>query len=1183
MTQQVDKKDIKLYASEKLNDAPDGGGRVTANEIVSGQVNNVFQDISRVDHANGSAELRKVFVGIRTDNNAPLLGAHAIVSDIPEDENVNVLIFQTAKDLREVDVRTNARDYLENYYIKSAREFVQPLGLNVELSTTLTLFAADVVPVDIKAGDTIVLVNSETQIEEYVKIQSMSVARQSFIYYESSGSGGSYHSFTAKAIRCQLVSPLMNSWDGGAAKPNGVENTKLSVFSTAITNAARYRGATHLTTQLDAGETLVSVKNVLQPLVPVARQEQALVNRNPYSDIAPVIRGCDEGETPLQIIVTPTEESGVLYMPTPVTRASMTAETAASTWMENGSGELSQNGALSATMTVDYASGIVTYSGLKNTQITFRYLPAASAGIPAITTGVEITQANLGLVYTFDLSDLPPEPSTLHIAYMAAGDWLEMADNGQGSIAGQGIGTVDYSTGQIQVTLEREPELTSYILISYLPARSLIFDRPSGSNQTTDLKYDREIAFGKIIKPGTLTITDAANTKTSTDDGNGNFSGTAGEGTVDYASGKVTLSPATASFETQYSLTADTSDAGKISALYPATVSGDTDVALSVGQTIMPGTLRINLVVRDRVKRTAFLTLYKQKTESISAERHIVLFDDGAGNVYGNSGLFTGGTINYTTGAITLPGLLRQSSYQNIETVGSSPSKVQYQEYQTIDGNQATVNCLFDAGGYASLTKTLSIEAAKIQITDIDKYEPIIPNSLWLKINGVDYFDDGNGKIISGYSALTRAGTQVGNIDYSNGVLSIQNVSATAATVQVKSLVTLKQGLTSEQLIFAIKDRPLRHSSFQMNIVTVDGTVRKYTADENGVIKVTGGGQTVGSINVNTGVVIINAAGLGGSVESRASVLGSLRYNAVKSESLPVDPDIVGLNVQRLPIDGRVPIFKLGDTLVLNHSATQSIGTPTAGQTITLDRDHLASVEVLCDDKALDPAQYEINLTAGVVTFKTPLILQTADETPLAGTWTIKHRIEHMTLVTRVQQSGMLTMQVPSAHVFPAGAVASSALLFGDLQADVLNIYTQKTWQNNAPNWTDQPDSSGETTARYDTINYPIAVSNKSAVTDKWALVFKSANTVDVVSENLGVIVSNAPIGSQIAPINPVTGTPYFVISQLGWGSGWVTSNVMRFNTKSALAPLWIARTVTPAQGITDSDRFVLSPRGDSQ
>src|SRR5690606_12003523 len=128
--------------------------------------------------------------------------------------------------------------------------------------------------------------------------------------------------------------------------------------------------------------------SVLQPLVPVARQEQALINRSPYESISPVIRGTDADETPLQLEITPADESGVVYMPTAVTRASMTMQTVASTWSEDGTGEMVQGtGAMNATVSIDYASGIITYNGFKNIKMTFAYLPAASAKMPSVTTG----------------------------------------------------------------------------------------------------------------------------------------------------------------------------------------------------------------------------------------------------------------------------------------------------------------------------------------------------------------------------------------------------------------------------------------------------------------------------------------------------------------------------------------------------------------------------------------------------------------------------------------------------------------------------------------------------------------------------------------------------------------------------------------------------------------------------
>ncbi len=58
--------DVKLFESQRLTDEEDGGGRVTGNEVIDGNVNNLFQDISRIDRTIGDVALRKAFIGIST-------------------------------------------------------------------------------------------------------------------------------------------------------------------------------------------------------------------------------------------------------------------------------------------------------------------------------------------------------------------------------------------------------------------------------------------------------------------------------------------------------------------------------------------------------------------------------------------------------------------------------------------------------------------------------------------------------------------------------------------------------------------------------------------------------------------------------------------------------------------------------------------------------------------------------------------------------------------------------------------------------------------------------------------------------------------------------------------------------------------------------------------------------------
>ena len=73
----------------------------------------------------------------------------------------------------------------------------------------------------------------------------------------------------------------------------------------------------------------------------------------------------------------------------------------------------------------------------------------------------------------------------------------------------------------------------------------------------------------------------------------------------------------------------------------------------------------------------------------------------------------------------------------------------------------------------------------------------------------------------------------------------------------------------------------------------------------------------------------------------------SVRYNCVVETSLPLDAKLIGLDPVRLPPDGKVPIYRAGDIVVISHTASTDAGTPTAGKVINLSRDHQAEILVL--------------------------------------------------------------------------------------------------------------------------------------------------------------------------------------------------------------------------------------------
>jgi hypothetical protein len=109
---------------------------------------------------------------------------------------------------------------------------------------------------------------------------------------------------------------------------------------------------------------------------------------------------------------------------------------------------------------------------------------------------------------------------------------------------------------------------------------------------------------------------------------------------------------------------------------------------------------------------------------------------------------------------------------------------------------------------------------------------------------------------------------------------------------------------------------------------------------------------------------------------------------------------------------------------------------------------------------------------------------------------------------------------------------------------------------------------------------YPIAVSNKGAATERWAIVFVSNTAYNIVGENVGVI-GTGNTATNSAPLNPATGEPYFTLPSAGWGLGWSVGNVLRFNTVAAAFPVWVVRTILQGPETVPNDTFTLLVRGD--
>lgn len=495
-----------------------------------------------------------------------------------------------------------------------------------------------------------------------------------------------------------------------------------------------------------------------------------------------------------------------------------------------------------------------------------------------------------------------------------------------------------------------------------------------------------------------------------------------------------------------------------------------------------------------------------------------------------------------------------------------------------------------------SATETLPTQSISFSLTPYTT-DSVVPGSVQFKIGNTIYTDlEG---IIYHTPDNTGYGTEAGVIDYATGEVVLTNWVAGSSTFEVQSLATLRGQFTETSFRFRTAMAPLRPTGFQFAVTAVDGELLAGTADLNGTIS---GDAMEGTIDTEFGVISIRFGEMvdvdtltneekaeewydednivnGEIWYPRKVIPGTARYNAVAYSSLPLSADLLGLDPVRLPSDGRVPCIIKGDMAVVQHHTTHSVATPVAGGTLDTELTSVARVRVYdAGGLAVPPSRYSLAQDTGILTWANPL-----DLAGFTGPYSVEATIEDAALVTDADISGRLLLNRALTHTFPIGSTVSSAYVFGDLFAQVTTPFSQQAWTSV---W--QSTRVGlPILAQYNSLLYPIEMNNASSWRERWLLLFTSQTSFRVIGETLGDITDALggagyhDIDHDLAPVNPLTATPYFTLPYEGWSSGWVAGNCLRFDTlPPANFPVWIAMTVHPSAPTTGQDRFRLLLRG---
>lgn len=465
---------------------------------------------------------------------------------------------------------------------------------------------------------------------------------------------------------------------------------------------------------------------------------------------------------------------------------------------------------------------------------------------------------------------------------------------------------------------------------------------------------------------------------------------------------------------------------------------------------------------------------------------------------------------------------------------------------------------------------------------------------------GTDTYLDRTGTLVRNVNPANNSGTSSGSIQYGSGKIEIDSWTPnTDNQLVLQSLTTTTDMPPVNRISFRTPVSPLRPGSLTVVVATLDFGQLTLRADDDGIIETS---RAHGQINYDTGFVDLffytkteitesNRAGI--EEQDWYDVLleydeagkryinipvwvapETVRYNAVAYTYIPLDAEILGLSATRLPLDGRVPIYRVGDIAIVSSSKTFELPDHVAGQIYELPDQRISWAELEDADGVKVPFDmYSVDYDYGKFTLGGDFALNA-----LTAPLTMKYRYQDMLLIRDVQINGQLTFTKPLTHNYDAeNTIVGSALVIGDMQARSTGKFVQETWNSV---WRDEP-SEGAISANYNDALYPIEVTNKGAIQERWALVFVTETTFRIVGETTGQLAGTGSTNADCAPINPVTSLPYFVVKREGWGTGWTSGNVLRFNTIAAMFPVWVIRTVKQSEPTVLSDEFQIMLRGD--
>lgn len=551
----------------------------------------------------------------------------------------------------------------------------------------------------------------------------------------------------------------------------------------------------------------------------------------------------------------------------------------------------------------------------------------------------------------------------------------------------------------------------------------------------------------------------------------------------------------------------------------------------------------------------------------------MVLTDNGNGKLMHGNKVISGSRVNYSTGETHIPN----------SALLSELIEPQYSDYQITKGALSVYTHVDSRKTESVAVTAVQCSASRIVSPDVrdvvhdcetgwltydilaNKPKPcaVLLNTWIFEVGGIRTVER-NGTLYQNWNALDGTGKVVGSLDVS-GSLKLNGITLTRQPeIKILQGVFVNGDYRVKQFFGRTELAPVKPQSFTVYAEHGGQTLMgKAQADE------TLSGSINGKIETATGYFEI--------VAPQPIAPDSLRYNAVSQSTVPLDSTIIGINANRLPLDGKVPVFRKGDMIVIGNTLTQDIGSAhIAGQSIDLQRKNIDRLCVLdANGTHINAELYDADLTAGRLTWATPLDLaQYAMPLTTKQIWEEENRVTDVDLV-----SGSLKLQFGVSRDYPLeNTYVSSAIIGGNMEVRATQPFSQQAWTQV---WQDTRIGD-PILANINVADYPMVLTSDGAITERWLIKFTNTTQFQLFGERLG-LVAESDIHTELAPLNPATKKPYFRLPALAFGGGFATQNCVRFNTTGTPLPVWVVRAVQPsANREIQRDGFALCLRGNT-